>query len=213
MSWEQRLRELVLAGGAVAATACTGNSGSTSDASPSQDTSPSDDASPSQDAAPLDAEPDVVLNNFCCNVNPDPCCGYLHCGGPLTPECSQEMSCEADGGTWNPLKYSVPDGRVVDVGCSRAQDAAPPQDAAPLDAQPDAVGNDFDGSFCCNANPDPCCRYLHCGGPLTSVCSQEMSCEAEGGTWNSGTNVGCLVSQDAGPRDAAGTDAGGDAHD
>jgi hypothetical protein len=37
----------------------------------------------------------------CGNAGPDPCCEYKYNGGPLTPECTSEMACEAEGGTWN----------------------------------------------------------------------------------------------------------------
>jgi hypothetical protein len=61
MSWEQRLHEMALAGGALAVAACTSSAGP---------------SGPS----------------FCCNADPDPCCAQRYCGATMTPECS------ADGG-------------------------------------------------------------------------------------------------------------------
>lgn len=49
--------------------------------------------------------------NFCCNAARDPCCTYLHCGAPITPECSAELACQVEGGT-----YTFP-------GCSFPGDA------------------------------------------------------------------------------------------
>jgi len=87
------MRELVLAGGALAATACSdsghlarpgaadggsagdGSTGGTSDAGTAPDTS----------------------FNQCCNASSDPCCMFEYCGASLTPDCA----CELDGGTWN----------------------------------------------------------------------------------------------------------------
>jgi hypothetical protein len=192
MSWEDRLRDLVLAGGVLAA-ACTGT-----------------------DMTP------------CCNANPDPCCGPLYCGGPMTSECRQEQACQAEGGTWEPWYGTGPDGEALAPSCSfpSATDGAEPADAAPGDATTP--------SFCCNANPDPCCVYLHCGGSLTAECSQELACQADGGTWNpyfvtqpdgAMLTPGCEPSPEAGAHDAGSDDAtpgdatpgdagpDGDAHD
>ena len=125
----------------------------------------------------------------------------------MTAECDQELACEADGGTWNP--GSGPDGAVLQSGCT------PPRDAGQGDATP---------TFCCNANPDPCCSYLNCAGPMTTECSNELACEGDGGTWNPFSGFGpggavlipgCKFSVDAGPdaRDAAAdTGADGDDH-
>jgi hypothetical protein len=100
MSWERRLREMVLAGGALAATACADN----------------------------------AMNNgvnFCCNANADPCCRYLNCGGPMTTECSQEIACQ-ESGAWDPISKR----------CSLSQDAG--QSDAVSDAAPSDAGADGD---------------------------------------------------------------------
>jgi hypothetical protein len=53
--------------------------------------------------------------SFCCNANGDPCCTYLHCDAGLTPACSAELACQADGGTWDPFGGT---------GCSHPGDGA-----------------------------------------------------------------------------------------
>jgi hypothetical protein len=108
----------------------------------------------------------------------------------MTATCSEEMACQADGGTW---------GAGAD-GCSfpgegGLGDAA--FDGAPGDAAPDVLF-----AFpCCNANGDPCCQYLQCGAPLTAACSQELACQTDGGTWSLQT-LACSLPGDAGPGDA-----------
>ena len=92
MSWEKRLKEMLLAGGALATAGCSSSA-----------------ASSSRDAAaaePSDATADTAVEaptgvGFCCNADPDPCYGFLACDAALTTECAQEMSCMAEGGTWN----------------------------------------------------------------------------------------------------------------
>jgi hypothetical protein len=119
-----------------------------------------------------DAGNTVDATNFpfpCCNANGDPCCPYLYCGAQMTPACAAQL----DGG---------------------GPDHSVPEEAGPTDAPSDATYVDMYGyevvsAFCCNANPDPCCRVLHCG-------------ELSDGT--------CQFPQEAGPNDAA---ADGDARD
>jgi hypothetical protein len=196
LSWEQRLREIVLAGGAIAAAACADNAGTSTDAA------------------------HTFGGDACCNGSPDPCCQVLGCGEPMTAACA----CQMDGGTPN---YSVDGSDSVFLGtnspavtCSFPGDAGPNDAAAdgdggrPSDALPDIVNTFPDVSFCCNANPDPCCQFLHCGGAMTPQCSVELACQADGGTWSefvqfADGSVGpsCL------PGDAGPGDAGGDGHD
>jgi hypothetical protein len=137
MKWEQRLREMIVAGGAAAATACTG----------STSTSPSD-ASGTQDVRSSDANEEMpFVGGGCCNANGDPCCEYLHCGGSLTPECSEEMACQAEGGTFVYL--------TNDAGCSFAHDGGT-SDAGVTDAAPDGVSVDApaDTGAGADAHPD-----------------------------------------------------------
>ncbi|HEX4445679.1 MAG TPA: hypothetical protein VH044_03055 [Polyangiaceae bacterium] len=156
MSWEQRLRDMVLAGGAglLAAVGCVDGSGGGGD-SGADGGSGGDGSSGS--------------SGVCCNANSDPCCPSLYCGAVVTPECTSKMACESDGGTWD----------IASQACSKAQDAALE------DASPDAVTYP-DVSFCCNANADPCCPSLHCGATQTVVCTEKMACESDGGTWDYG---------------------------
>src|SRR5580704_13028085 len=60
MIWRHHLRDLVLAGGALAPAACSATSGG---------------------GGPPGGE-------FCCNANPDPCCESDYCGGAVTDECT-----------------------------------------------------------------------------------------------------------------------------
>jgi hypothetical protein len=87
MSWEQRLREMMFAGGAVAVACGTSSGGSAGGGVPS----------------------------FCCNANGDPCCTYLYCHAPLSPECSAKLACDAEGGVWS----------YQSSNCASGQDAAP----------------------------------------------------------------------------------------
>jgi hypothetical protein len=105
MSWEQRLRDMVLAGGAgaLAAIGCVDPSG---------------------------AAVDSGSVDFCCNANADPCCPSLYCSAPVTTECTVKMACESDGGTWD---YSAQGcGHARDAGPADAGPAdAGPTDAQP----------------------------------------------------------------------------------
>jgi hypothetical protein len=90
MSWEQRLREMILAGGALAATACSGSAASPSDAGPDA----TSDVGPG--AGDEDANNDanlVVLGSGCCNANSDPCCPML-CYGDAGPYADVYVACE-----------------------------------------------------------------------------------------------------------------------
>jgi hypothetical protein len=121
MSWELRLREMVLAGGALAAAGCSSSSGAGAafDAS----TTEAGDATSGDDASDAPVGPD-----FCCNANPDPCCPQLYCDAAPTTACSQEMACVAEGGTW------VYNGAGA---CSLSADGGP-EDAAASEGGADA---------------------------------------------------------------------------
>jgi len=183
MSWEQRLRDLVLAGGAagtLAAVGCAGGSiaGSVDGSSPGGDS-----------GADANLGPDAGYYNACCNANADPCCPSLYCGAPVTVDCTEKMACESDGGTWDDFT----------LRCS------PLPDSGPADAPPDTATYP-DVTFCCNANADPCCPSLYCGAPVTVECTEKTACEADGGTWEYAGTPRCVL--DAGPGDAT-TDAPG----
>ncbi len=197
MSWEQRLREMVLAGGALAAVGCSSSlvSPSGTDGGPSQ--SPSD-SSPSP-SPPEAGKPDATNpSTFCCNANADPCCPQLYCGAPRTPECTSRL----EGG--GPDDFGPPDAAAVDASDASDAWSGALHDAG--DALSDAAG--MYSPFCCNANPDPCCRSFYCGDPMTAACA----CKADGGTWSYAAPPGaaCSFPSEAGFSD---TDAGADGHD
>lgn len=102
--------------------------------------SPSDSPGLSDTAPPLDSGPDgPYCGNWCCNANPDPCCGYAWYGETPSPQCNAVIQgCTADGGTYNRVGYTQPDGSIVRGGCSLAYacpdptaDAEPPDGGAP----------------------------------------------------------------------------------
>jgi hypothetical protein len=121
-------------------------------------------------------------------------------GGALATGCSASaQSPPADAG----LDESAPaDAAALDGGA--------PAEAAGFDVGPvpDARRDDLaDGpSFCCNANPDPCCEQLYCGVPLSLMCAAEL-CQLEGGAWtDTGIADGghCASLEEAGAKDAEG---------
>jgi hypothetical protein len=97
-------------------------------------------------------------------------------------------------------------GAVVAAGCNvmlnDLTDAGDGGTVGTTDAADDAHAS----PFCCNANSDPCCTYLHCGAPLLPVCA----CALDGGTWTSDASDPCVYPGDAG---AGGSDAGAEAAD
>jgi hypothetical protein len=156
MNWEQRFREMVLAGGALAAASC-GSDGRGGHDGP-RDTA-SGDASSEVGSGP-DAE--VIDGSSCCNADPDPCC-YLRCGGDAAPTpssaCGQELACQADGGTWS-LFYS---------SCSFPREAAPDYTCC---------GN-INPDPCCHPCDEP-------DGPVQdpATCAQAIACQSDGGTYD-----------------------------
>jgi hypothetical protein len=186
MNWEQRLREMILAGGALAAAACGDSAATVSEAGTTgAEGGAGSDVGATPDAS--DRDTGVFTGGFCCNANGDPCCPFLYCDAGISSECVQKMACEADGGTWD---FSVQGCSTRDAGTADASNSD-----APSDANADVVIS----PFCCNANADPCCTYLHCGASLTAQCGQELACQADGGTWAFGT--GCTIPADAGHTD------------
>jgi hypothetical protein len=116
---------MLLAGGALATSAC-GNL-----TTPALDTNGDATADAAGgDATTDDANADVTLGfdapGFCCNAAPDPCCEYLYCDAAITPQCSQEMACEAEGGTWDPYPGSCSyEAGAADAGSSDAAGDSP----------------------------------------------------------------------------------------
>src|SRR5215471_12466464 len=75
MDWKRRLRELIVAGGALGLGACT----------------------PSTVAQDGGGPPGIP----CGNANPDPCiCGRPEADPDAAIACDQEKACQASGGTW-----------------------------------------------------------------------------------------------------------------
>ena len=93
MAWRGRLRDLILAGGAFAASSgCSGASLS----------------------GGKDAGQDVFIGGGCGNASPDPCiCGRPEASAVAAMECAGEIACQAQGGSWQPLSIAAPDGAIV----------------------------------------------------------------------------------------------------
>lgn len=106
MSWERRLRDMLLAGGALAIAGCPGTT----------------DESGFDASAPGDAGSDV--SRFCCNANGDPCCTFEYCGAPMSAACACKLDggtptsvlVIVDGGPWTTTVSCVFDGGDVDAG-------------------------------------------------------------------------------------------------
>ena len=66
---------------------------------------------------------------------------------------------------------------------------------------PDGLADAAVDPFCCNANPDPCCRYLSCGDAITPTCTAKLACQGDGGTWllAGGATGSCSFDSEAGP--------------
>ncbi len=128
MNWERRLREMVLAGSALAITACDGSTA----AQIGDATAPSDDA------------PDCISGGTpCCNADPDPCCPMLSCPGyecrggvgphdPAYLGCEARYQCEE---VMNGIYTQEPDGSLVCVPRAIVVEAS----AGPTDADADAA--------------------------------------------------------------------------
>jgi hypothetical protein len=96
MAWRGRLRDLILAGGAFAATSgCSGT--------------------------PLvsDAGRDFFIGGGGCgNADPDPCiCGRPDASAVFAQDCEGEIACQAEGGSWLAYPTQAPDGAIVSPHC------------------------------------------------------------------------------------------------
>lgn len=199
---------MVLAGGALAATACGPSTATPTDAGSDATSSAGDDGG---------------VSFGCCNANSDPCCA-LNCG----PEqnAAQYMACEVNRMDCGPNEtfgqlVSGAMGCVSQVqsGCCNANpdpccpigycsaDAGPDSSAyidceqgqsqcEALDAsygfQPDGsigcsvplaardAGPTYGDSGCCNAYPDPCCYLGFCPGSPGLDSSAYIDCEQRG---------------------------------
>jgi hypothetical protein len=119
VSWEQRLREMLLAGGALAAVACGGKAAVPVD-------SGADDAAGEPDSPEHEDAPGGP--SFCCNAAPDPCCDVAYCEDAGGPNGSAYAACEtmycasqgtqfvpSDGG-FGPHCTASPEGGPGDAG-------------------------------------------------------------------------------------------------
>jgi hypothetical protein len=117
MTWERRLRDMILAGGALSAVAC-GSSSSDSNS-----------------------------YFECCNATRDPCCSLGYCPGGVGPHdprylaCEQGWTeCEAMQGAYEPDADGSFACAVKSTGPIGAGSASAPTDAAPPDAGPADTG-------------------------------------------------------------------------
>jgi hypothetical protein len=133
MGWEQRLRDLLLAASAVAAGGCaapTAGPGAPDNIGDATDAEQGEDASNSGTVV------------FCCNADPDPCCGCAPDQVQDPVACGEKMACEADGGTWV-------DGRLVDPPgppCTYPQEAGSGEPSSARDASQAHEAGPGDGS-------------------------------------------------------------------
>lgn len=181
MNWQGRLRDLVLAGGAVAATACSSSS-----------------------SAPADNVP-------CGNANPDPCiCGRPDADAQQAALCKEETSCQAAGGVFDPSTCSncAPDGGVVPPHCTMPGDGGT-VDAT--EAAPSIPCGNANPDPCICGRPDASASAAAlCAEEMTCQASGGLfdpdtcgNCGADGGE----TLPHCTPGGDPGPPDASRADA------
>ena len=118
MTWRGRLRDLIVAGGAFAATSgCSGTPLSVG----------------------KDAGQDVFISGGCGNADPDPCiCGRPEASATAAMECEGEIACQAQGGAWQAYNTQEPDGAIVSPHCIFPDAAVD----GPLTAGNDAASRD-----------------------------------------------------------------------
>jgi hypothetical protein len=191
MNWEQRLRDMILAGGAMVAAACSGNGASGA----------------AQD--PPDAnEPTPV----CCNGYVDPC-SLNGPDGAISSTCKLAMECESRGGSWlgsciepsEPPPLAMPDNAPPDAETPDGGNV----DAAPADAGASSAsslqcgGGTISGAGtdqCINAGgvcvqlPDPaCCDLVPGFDPTISGCPHApfaiRCCAVDGGAAKAATDA------------------------
>ncbi len=161
---------MILAGGALAATACGGLTAAQADGASATSDAGRDakDKASGDDGRSSDDVEDIV--NCCVNAATDPCSDpCFGSGGPDAATCvscrQAETACEAMNGFYQ----TQVDGTL---GCAFFGNNQPP-DAGPTDAAAD-VQFQFP---CCNANPDPCCPIAYCSGGVGPDASIYLTCE------------------------------------
>jgi hypothetical protein len=193
------LREMVLAGGALAVTACGGSTSAQADAAAGADTGSDDQSS---DDAFTNPGPEFP----CCNANSDPCCPLL-CSGDIGPDAAVYVDCEQEGTqceAMNGFYEAEGNGSPVCVLPRRLADSG----AAPTEAGPTDAADDVQAFlFCCNANPDPCCPIAFCAGGVGPdggiyvTCEQNRTqCEVTNGSYEPQPDgsLGCTPTSAAG---------------
>ena len=114
VDWKERLRELVLAGGAFGLSACSG-------------------------AGAMGGNPGGNPGIPCGNGNPDPCiCGRPESSATLAMQCDQEMACQANGGVWDPFYVGGPGSVIMSSPHCNLQDGGSAADGDAADAAVDA---------------------------------------------------------------------------
>ena len=86
MTWQRRLRDLLLAGGTLAMVACSSENGDGSASNGGAGGTGGSGGTSGRGGVP------------CCNANYDPCCRFEYCGEPMSPACA----CKLDGGAYDP---------------------------------------------------------------------------------------------------------------
>jgi hypothetical protein len=208
MGWEQRLREMVLAGGALAATACGASTATPTDAGSDATSSAGDDGS--------------VVSFGCCNANSDPCCAlscgpeqnaasYMACEENRT-DCGvnetfgqlvsgdmgcvslvQSGCCNANPDPCCPIGYCSPDAgpdSSAYIDCEQDRSECEALDASygfqgdgigcSVPLGPGDAGPTYGDSGCCNANPDPCCFIGYCPAGAGLDSSAYFDCRQRG---------------------------------
>jgi hypothetical protein len=126
---------MVLAGGALTATACSGSTSAQTDAT-SNDAASNEVLAEGGDAtAPGDDATSSNSAGGCCNADPDPCCPMTCSGVPLDDDAEATyLSCEAwwkceDG--MNGIYTQEPDGSLVCIPQCQFSGQCPPAPATP----------------------------------------------------------------------------------
>ncbi len=145
VNWEWRLREMLLAGGSLAAVAC-GSNAHESPVDGGLDATGAD-ATASDDGD--DGDGGVTIGpSFCCNANPDPCC-YMACP-PESPDSSDYVGCE-----------------VARSACEAHWGSYGTLDDGGFGCEPYTVPSNF--TF--NAQGEPSCGAMSCNlGPTYETC-------------------------------------------
>jgi hypothetical protein len=189
MNWEQRLREMVLAGGPLAV-ACGGGILATGDDASSDGGTTVSSVSSSSSGGATGTGSSGGASSSGLSLGGD-------ASGGMRPSGSSSSSSSSGGAA--PCTTCTTDSECTNT-CG-----APPQQGynwccmngrcSPLSA---ACGSSFIG--CCNANPDPCCS---CAG-IDPACKAQRACQADGGTWEPTDVDGNAISgQCTYPADAA----------